>query len=86
MNVSQSRGQLDDVIPDNRLGQEASAGQSVCLLSQQIVLGLGVGSGALAIEGVNERSELAGIVEMFGHQSLTAGVEIINKHHAVVPE
>ena len=48
---------LDDVVPDDGLGQESTGrGQGICLLPQQIVLCLGVRSGAFTIEWINKWS------------------------------
>ena len=55
VDVPESRGELDDVVPDHGLGEESRGVESVGLLPQKIVLGLGVRPCSLSVEGIHQR-------------------------------
>ena len=55
VDVPESRGELDDVVPDHGLGKESRGVESVGLLPQKVVLGLGVRPGSLSVKGIHQR-------------------------------
>ena len=71
MDVAEGGGELDDVVPDDGLWQEPGGGQCVGLLPQQIVLGLGIGSGAFTVEWIDKwRYGKCNIIIVFNLESL----------------
>ena len=68
MNVSEGRRHLDDIGPDQALGQEAVGAQH-CLLTQHLALVEGAAIGIGAVKVIHERgAQLRGGIEMLRHE------------------